>query len=129
MDAQAGAYESAVLDDDCGDTETRETRETERGRLVPLSDRIVVMLDYAAGGIVKRGKVWTVQEEKKPMFGTVIAVGPGRTTEAGCISEVDESITEGARICFGRYSGVEVEVNGEPFHLIRETDVLAVLER
>ncbi len=103
--------------------------QAEQGRLIPLSDRVVVLLDETNGGISKRGKVWTVQEEKKPMFGTVVDVGPGRTTEAGCISEMADEIKPGARICFGRYSGVEVEIGGETFHLIRETDVLAVVQR
>lgn len=114
----------AVMDD-CATAE----EVAECGRLVPQGDRIVVLLDDAKGGIQRRGKLWVATEEKKPMFGTVVEVGEGRVTESGAVVPVSPDIKPGRRICFGRYSGVEVEVNGDTVHIIRETDVLAVLER
>lgn len=85
--------------------------------LKPQDDRIVVMLDEVPGE-VRKGKIIVVTETKRPQFGNVLEVGPNVKSK---------DIVQGARICFGRYSGVEVELAGETYNIIRETDVLAVV--
>ncbi len=92
--------------------------------LRPLDDRVVVEPMEAeqktAGGIVLPD---TAQE--KPQRGTVLAVGPGKLTDAGARGEL--SVSVGDVVIYGKYSGTEVEVSGRDVKILRETDILAKL--
>jgi chaperonin GroES len=94
-------------------------------RFRPLHDRIVILRleqeDRSAGGIIIPE---TAQE--KPMQGEVVAVGPGTRSEDGKLTPLD--VEAGDRILFGKYSGTEVKVDGEDLLIMKETDVMGVID-
>jgi len=90
----------------------------------PLADRIVVEALEATEEM--RGNLYIPDTAKeKPMQGTVIATGPGRRSEEGEIVPVDLKV--GDRVLYGKYSGTEVTVDGHEYLIIKESDVLAVI--
>ncbi len=94
-------------------------------KIRPLDDRIVVEADEAeertSGGIVLPDSA-----RQKPQRGKVLAVGPGKLLDSGNRGEM--SVKKGDSVYYGKYSGTEVEVNGETYVIIRESDLLAVVE-
>ncbi len=95
-------------------------------KIRPLEDRVVVepfeAEEKTAGGIVLPD---TARE--KPLRGKVIAVGPGRLLEKTG-ERVPVSVKVGDRVVYGKYSGTEIEINGEEYVILRESDILAVEE-
>jgi chaperonin GroES len=95
-------------------------------KLRPLDDRVVVQPveadERTAGGILLPD---TARE--KPQRGTVIAAGPGKLLDSGKRGTMD--VKEGDEIVYGKYSGTEVEVSGEKYVILRESDILAVVGR
>ena len=91
----------------------------------PLHDRVVVRRieedDRTPGGIIIPD---TAQE--KPQQGEVIAVGPGARDEKGVVQPLD--VKAGDRILFGKWSGSEVKIDGEELLIMKESDILGVLE-
>ncbi len=91
----------------------------------PLHDRVVLRRVTAeqksAGGIIIPD---TVQE--KPMEGEIIAVGPGATNEQGQV--VALTVRPGDRVLFGKWSGTEVRLDGEELLIMRESDIMGVLD-
>jgi chaperonin GroES len=91
----------------------------------PLHDRVVVRritpLEKSAGGIIIPD---TVQE--KPMEGEIIAVGPGARNEQGTI--VALAVKAGDRVLFGKWSGTEIKIDGEDLLIMKEADLLGVIE-
>jgi chaperonin GroES len=91
----------------------------------PLHDRVVVRRveeqEKTAGGIIIPDTA-----KEKPMQGEVIAVGPGGRDEQGKLVPMD--IREGDRILFGKWSGTEVILDGEELLIMKESDVLGVIE-
>jgi chaperonin GroES len=91
-------------------------------KLRPLDDRVVVQpLDaeeVTAGGIVLPDAA-----KEKPQRGKVIAVGVGKLLDSGARGEL--SVSVGDEVIFGKYGGSEVEVNGEEYKILRESDILA----
>ena len=92
----------------------------------PLHDRILATRIEAeaktAGGIVIPDTA-----KEKPIEGKVVAVGSGRILEDGTIRPLD--LKAGDRILFGKYAGTEVKLSGEEYLILREEDVLAVIEK
>ena len=92
----------------------------------PLHDRVVVKRIDAeaksAGGIIIPD---TAQE--KPSQGEVVAVGPGLRNEAGKLHPPDVKV--GDRVLFGKWSGTEMKRNGEDLMIMKEADLLAVIDR
>ncbi len=92
----------------------------------PLNDRILVKRIEAetrtAGGLIIPETA-----KEKPLEGEVIAVGPGRRMDDGSLRAV--AVNAGERILFGKYAGDEVKLDGVEHMIIREDDVLAVVER
>ena len=90
--------------------------------LRPLDDRVVVQPmdaeEMTAGGIVLPDAA-----REKPQRGKVIAVGAGKLLDSGKRGEL--SVKVGDQVIFGKYGGSEVEVNGEEFKILRESDILA----
>jgi len=93
-------------------------------KLQPLEDRIVVKEDDATketpAGIIIPDPV-----QERPQKGTVMAVGPGRMADTG--NRIEMSVKACDAILYGKYSGSEIEVNGEKYIIMRESDVLAIL--
>jgi chaperonin GroES len=91
----------------------------------PLHDRLIVKREAeernSPGGIVIPDTA-----AEKPMFGKVIAVGKGKLFENGDIRAPD--IRVGEKVLFGKYSGTEVKVDGDELVVMREEDVMAVVE-
>jgi chaperonin GroES len=91
----------------------------------PLHDRILVKrLDQEAKS--KGGIIIPDTAKEKPMEGRVIAVGAGKLSDEGVVTPLD--VKKGDRILFSKYSGSEIKLDGEEHVIIREDDVLAVLE-
>ena len=88
----------------------------------PLSDRVVVMPKEAdektASGIILPD---TAQE--KPQIGTVMAVGPGKTSDSGDL--VKMSLKKGDKVLYGKYSGTEITLDNSDVLIMRESDILA----
>jgi chaperonin GroES len=91
----------------------------------PLHDRVVVRRvkseEKTAGGIIIPD---TAQE--KPQEGEIIAAGPGARDEAGKLVPLD--VKAGDRILFGKWSGTEVKIDGEDLLIMKESDVMGVIE-
>ena len=93
--------------------------------LRPLQDRIIVKRleeeTMTAGGIFIPETA-----KEKPQKGKVIAVGKGKKTEDGKVLPLDVKV--GDNVLFGKYAGTEVKVDGEEYLMMREDDILAVIE-
>ncbi len=91
----------------------------------PLHDRVIIRRlnaeEKTRGGIIIPD---TAQE--KPMEGEVIAVGPGARNEAGAIVALD--VKAGDRILFGKWSGTEVKLDGEELLIMKESDIMGIVE-
>jgi chaperonin GroES len=92
----------------------------------PLHDRVVVRR-IAAEEKTKGGIIIPDTAQEKPSQGEIIAVGPGGRDEAGKLIPIDLKV--GDRILFGKWSGTEVKIDGEDHLILREEDVLGVVER
>ncbi len=92
----------------------------------PLQDRILVKRieeeEQTEGGIIIPDTA-----KEKPIEGKVIAVGKGKVSEDGKIVPLD--VKKGDRILFGKYAGTEVKIEGEEHLIMREEDVLGVIEK
>ena len=91
----------------------------------PLHDRVVVRRieedERTPGGIIIPDTA-----KEKPQQGEVIAVGPGARDEKGAIQPLD--VKAGDRVLFGKWSGTEVKIDGEELLIMKESDILGVLE-
>lgn len=91
----------------------------------PLHDRVVVRRTeeetMSAGGIVLPGG-----SAEKPAQGEIVAAGRGKITDSGDIRAMDVKV--GDKILFGKYAGTEIKVDGEEFLVMREDDIVAVIE-
>ena len=94
-------------------------------KLKPLQDRVIVKQSEAEEK-TKSGILLPDTAKEKPTKGKVIAVGPGRLDDSGKPMEI--GLRVGETVYYGKYSGTDVEVNGEKFVILRESDVLGVLE-
>ena len=91
----------------------------------PLYDRIVVMR-IEEQETTRKGIVIPDSAKEKPQEGLVMAVGKGKMLEDGIVMPVD--VKTGDRILFGKYSGNEIKVDGAEYIIMREEDVLGVLD-
>jgi len=94
-------------------------------KIRPLQDRILVQRveeeEKTAGGIIIPDTA-----KEKPQEGKVIAVGNGKVTDDGKVHPLD--VKAGDRVLFGKYAGTEVNIEGEEHLIIREDDVLGIME-
>lgn len=94
-------------------------------RIRPLYDRLVVKR-IAEETTTKGGIIIPDTAKEKPISGQVIAVGNGKIQEDGKVRPMD--VKAGDRVLFGKYAGTEVKIDGEDHLILREDDVLAVVE-
>ena len=91
-------------------------------KIKPLDDRVVVEAmsaeETTAGGIVLPDSA-----QEKPQRGTIVAVGPGKLLDSG--ERGDLSVAVGDEVIFGKYGGSEIEVDGNEYKILRESDILA----
>ena len=94
-------------------------------KIRPLQDRIIVKRvqeeEKTKGGIIIPDTA-----KEKPIEALVVAVGNGKVLEDGTVRKLD--IKEGDRVLFGKYSGTEVKIDGEEHLILREDDILGVIE-
>ena len=94
-------------------------------KVAPLADRVVVKAMEETEQM--RGGLYIPDTAKeKPQQGEVIAAGPGKFNDDG--KRVPLEVAVGNRVLYGKYSGTEVNVDGEEFLILRESDVLAIIK-
>jgi len=91
----------------------------------PLHDRVVVRRvdseEKTAGGIIIPDTA-----KEKPSEGVIVSVGPGARDDSGKIAALD--VKAGDRVLFGKWSGTEVKINGEDLLIMKESDIMGVIE-
>ena len=91
----------------------------------PLHDRVVVRRvdseEKTAGGIIIPDTA-----KEKPSEGVIVSVGPGARDDAGKVSPLD--VKAGDRVLFGKWSGTEVKIDGEDLLIMKESDIMGVIE-
>lgn len=93
-------------------------------KLVPLGDR-VVLKQLVAEETTKSGIVLPGQGKEKPQQAEVIAVGPGGVIDG---KEVKMQVSAGQQVIFSKYAGTEVKLEDEEFIIVKQSDILAVVE-
>lgn len=95
-------------------------------RVRPLQDRVIVRRideeEKSPGGIIIPDAA-----KEKPQQGEVVATGPGKRDEDGRLQTLD--VKPGDRVLFGKYAGTEIKLDGEDLLIMREDDILGVMER
>jgi chaperonin GroES len=95
-------------------------------KIRPLQDRVIVeRMDEEQK--TKGGIIIPDTAKEKPMEGKVVAVGKGRTAEDGKLVKLD--VKAGDRILFSKYAGTEVKVEGKEYLIMREDDILGIIEK
>jgi chaperonin GroES len=94
--------------------------------LKPLADRVVVKPSEAEEK-TKGGLFVPDTAKEKPVWGEVIAVGPGRVSDDGKLIAIQ--IKTGDRVLYGKYSGTEVTVDGAEVLIMRESDIFAIMSK
>ena len=90
----------------------------------PLLDRVVIK-SVEAEETTKSGIILTASTQEKPQIAEVVAVGPGGVVEG---KEVKMMLKVGDRVLTGKYSGTEVKVDGVEYKIVRQDDILAIVE-
>src|SRR5262245_19905805 len=103
---------------------TTKAKSDTASKVQPLADRLVVRPNEREEMTVS-GIVLPDTAKEKPQEGTVIAVGPGRLNEAG--KRVALEVKEGDTVLYAKYAGTEVKIGGEDLLILKETDVLAIV--
>lgn len=93
--------------------------------LKPLGDRLIVE-PIESEDVTASGIVLPETAKEKPQQGKVLAVGPGRRDEEGKRIEMD--VNEGETVLFAKYAGTEVKLDNKKYLILKETDVLAIVE-
>ncbi len=95
-------------------------------KVKPLADRIVLRPieedDKTPGGIILPDTA-----KEKSMRGEVVAVGPGRLAENG--ERIKPEVKEGEVVIYSKYAGTEIKIDGQDYLILREGDILAVIEK
>ena len=90
----------------------------------PLADRVLIKMEEAEE-TTKSGIILAGSAKEKPQVADVIAVGPGGMVDG---KEVVMQLKAGDRVITGKYTGTEVKIDGEEYTIVRQSDVLAVVE-
>ena len=93
-------------------------------KLIPLEDK-VVLKQLIAEETTKSGIVLPGQAKEKPQQAEVIAVGPGGVVDG---KEIVMQVKEGDKVIFSKYSGTEVEIEDEEYIIVKQSDIVAILE-
>ena len=90
----------------------------------PLTDRVVIKAEESEE-TTKSGIVLTASSQEKPQFATVVAVGEGGIVDG---KEVKMDVKVGDKVITSKYSGTEVKLDGEEYTIVRQNDILAIVE-
>ena len=93
-------------------------------KIKPLADRVVIKM-VEAEETTKGGIILTSAAKEKPQVATVVAVGPGGLVDG---EEVEMIVKVGDKVLTSKYSGTEVKVDGEECTIVRQSDILAIVE-
>ena len=93
-------------------------------KIKPLADRVVIKM-VEAEETTKGGIILTSAAKEKPQVATVVAVGPGGIVDG---KEVEMIVKVGDKVLTSKYSGTEVKVDGEECTIVRQSDILAIVE-
>ncbi|MCX6144942.1 MAG: co-chaperone GroES [Ignavibacteriales bacterium] len=94
--------------------------------LKPLADRVVVRPSVAEEK-TKGGIIVPDTAKEKPVWGEIIAVGPGKVSDEGKLIALEVKV--GDRVLYGKYSGTEVTIDGEELLIMRESDIFAIMPK
>lgn len=94
-------------------------------QIKPLADRVVVKAVEEAE-VKKGGIIIPDTAKEKPMQGEIVEIGSGRITEDG--KTLPMEVKKGDRVLYGKYSGTEVEIDGNELLIMRESDIFAVIQ-
>lgn len=95
-------------------------------KLKPLHDRVLVKR-IESEERTKSGIIIPDSAKEKPQEGEVVAVGPGVRQENGTLTPLD--VKKGDRILFGKWSGTEIKLDGQDYLVMKETDIVGILEK
>ena len=90
----------------------------------PLGDRVVIK-NCEAEETTKSGLILTSAAQEKPQMAIVIAVGPGGNVDG---KEITMQVTAGQKVIYSKYAGTAVKVDGEELKIVRQSDILAIVE-
>ena len=93
-------------------------------KLKPLADRVVIK-SVEVEKVTKSGLVLTSSAQEKPQMAEVVAVGPGGVVDG---KEITMYVKESDRVIYSKYAGTEVKLDGEEFIVVKQSDILAVVE-
>ena len=93
-------------------------------KLTPLGDR-VVLKQLEAEEVTKGGIILATAAQEKPQQAQVVAVGPGGVVDG---KEVTMQVKEGQNVIYSKYAGTEVKLEGEEYIIVKQSDILAVVE-
>ena len=92
--------------------------------LKPLFDRVVIK-DAEMEETTKGGLILTSSAKEKPQYAFIVSVGPGGVVDG---KDVTMQVKEGQKVVYSKYAGTEIKLDGEEYKIIRQNDILAVIE-
>ena len=90
----------------------------------PLGDRVVIK-NCEAEETTKSGLILTSAAKEKPQMAMVLAVGPGGNVDG---KEITMQVKEGQKVVYSKYAGTEIKIDGEEYKIVRQNDILAIVE-
>jgi chaperonin GroES len=93
--------------------------------LTPLGDRVIIEPSDAEASTSPGGIIIPDTAKEKPQQGSVVAAGPGRTTDDGKL--IDLEVKVGQTVIYSKYAGTEYTENGSDYLIVRESDILAIV--
>ncbi len=93
-------------------------------KIKPLGDRVVIK-NLEAEETTKGGLLLTSAAKEKPQMAEVLAVGPGGNVDG---KEITMQVKEGQKVIYSKYAGTEVKMDGEEYIIVRQSDILAVVD-
>ena len=90
----------------------------------PLADRVVIKM-VEAEETTKSGIILAGSAKEKPQVAEVVAVGPGGNVDG---KEITMHVKEGQKVIYSKYAGTEVKLDGEEYIIVRQSDILAIVE-
>ncbi len=93
-------------------------------KIKPLGDRVVIK-NVEAEETTKSGLLLTTSAKEKPQMAIVLAVGPGGNVDG---KEITMHVEEGQKVIYSKYAGTECKLEGEEYIIVRQSDILAIVE-
>jgi len=93
-------------------------------KLKPLADRVVIK-QIEAQEVTKGGIILPTQAKEKPQEAEILAVGPGGVVDG---KEITMHVSPGDRVIYSKYAGTEIKIDGEEVIIVRQSDILAIVE-